>query len=114
DVRVTRVDAAALARKAVNEFRSAWIRYGVFPKLVEQGQDQDQSQDQGQVQGQSPDKSQDQAGPYMVETDEKWAAFILKQLLSNALKYSAAAGATEVDIRLSRRPEGVLLEVADK
>ncbi len=90
DVRVRRVDAAAVARAAINEYRSAWIRYGVFPKLIAE------------------------EAPYWVETDEKWASFVCKQLLGNALKYSAAGGATRVEVRLSRVPEGVRLEVSDE
>ncbi|WP_309120925.1 sensor histidine kinase [Paenibacillus sp.] len=90
DVRVRRVDAASIARGAINEFRSAWIRYGVFPRLAAE------------------------EAPYWVETDEKWATFVCKQLLGNALKYSAAAGATRVEVRLARTPEGVRLEVADE
>ncbi|TLS49186.1 HAMP domain-containing histidine kinase [Paenibacillus antri] len=90
DVRVRRVDAASIARGAINEYRSAWIRYGVFPRLAAE------------------------EAPYWVETDEKWASFVCKQLLGNALKYSAAAGGTRVEVRLARTPEGVRLEVADE
>lgn len=68
DVRIRRVDATAMMRGLVNELRSAWIRSGVFPKLVADGDE-----------------------PVRVETDEKWASFVCRQLLSNALKYSAAA-----------------------
>ena len=90
DVRVRRVDAAEIARGAINEYRSAWIRYGVFPKLIAA------------------------EAPYWVDTDEKWALFVCKQLLANSLKYSAARGATRVEVRLTRTSEGVRLDVADE
>lgn len=47
----------------------------------------------------------------MVLTDGKWLEFILKQLLSNAVKYTPAGG--EISIELSKNKEGVLLSLKD-
>jgi len=90
DVRVRRTDLTGLVRGAVNEFRSAWIKFGVFPKLIG-----------GEA-------------PVEVETDEKWTSFILKQILSNAIKYSAAASAKQVFIEVAQSPEGASVTITDE
>ncbi|WP_086350059.1 two-component system sensor histidine kinase SapS [Candidatus Enterococcus clewellii] len=47
----------------------------------------------------------------MVLTDGKWLEFILKQLLSNAVKYTPVGG--EINIQLSKNKEGVALALSD-
>ncbi|WP_068617561.1 sensor histidine kinase [Paenibacillus tuaregi] len=48
-----------------------------------------------------------------VPTDEKWIGFVLAQLLSNAIKYSAGRGRT-VAVRAWRQGPETVLEVADE
>ncbi len=67
DFVVRRTDLTGTARRAINNYRRAFIRRHVYPVL------------------EAP------ADPVWVETDEKWLSFILGQLLSNAVKYSAVA-----------------------
>lgn len=47
----------------------------------------------------------------MVLTDAKWVAFIFKQLVSNAIKYTSAGG--EITVTLSRTKEGACLSLKD-
>lgn len=47
----------------------------------------------------------------MVLTDAKWVAFIFKQLVSNAIKYTAAGG--EIEVTISRTKEGAWLMLKD-
>ncbi|MCI3923068.1 sensor histidine kinase [Paenibacillus sp. TRM 82003] len=100
DVRIRRVDAAAMVRGVVNELRGAWIRAGVFPKL-----------------------ESDEGSPVFVETDEKWASFVCRQLLSNAVKYSAAAKRATTDgegetrhvvIEVRRTEDGAVVRISDE
>lgn len=48
----------------------------------------------------------------MVVTDEKWFVFVLKQLLSNALKYTDA-GAITIRVRQSEANAPLVLEITD-
>ncbi|MDA9472352.1 two-component system sensor histidine kinase SapS [Enterococcus sp. 5H] len=47
----------------------------------------------------------------MVLTDAKWVAFIFKQLVSNAIKYTPAGG--EIEVTISRTKEGAWLMLKD-
>ncbi|EOI05099.1 sensor histidine kinase [Enterococcus moraviensis ATCC BAA-383] len=47
----------------------------------------------------------------MILTDAKWVAFIFKQLVSNAIKYTPAGG--EISVTLSRTKEGAWLSLKD-
>lgn len=47
----------------------------------------------------------------MVLTDAKWVAFIFKQLISNAIKYTASGG--EITVSFSRTKEGAWLILKD-
>lgn len=47
----------------------------------------------------------------MVLTDAKWVAFIFKQLVSNAIKYTPAGG--EITVTFSRTKEGAWLSLKD-
>lgn len=66
DLKPSRVDLAALARGGVNDIKASWLRHGVYPSVV------------------APPE------PLTVETDAKWLALVLRQLLTNAIKYSTA------------------------
>lgn len=75
DLRLVTVDLVGVVRASVNELRRAWIRSGVFPSVD------------------AP------SGPVEVETDPKWLQVVLRQLLTNAMKYSEAGQKVTVGIR---------------
>ncbi|MEK0313109.1 sensor histidine kinase [Cohnella sp. 56] len=79
----------ALARSVLGEFKRPLIRHSIFPALE---------------------------GDAEVETDAKWVAFILSQLVSNAIKYSKKEQAAQrLSIRIERQPDdAVLLTVRDE
>lgn len=66
DLKPAQTDLTELARAGVNELKSSWIRHGVYPSVA------------------AP------AEPVSVETDPKWLAVVLRQLLTNAIKYGRA------------------------
>lgn len=72
DFRVERVDLVALVRRLVNDHKREFIVNRVYPKIELPGGDGRQD--------------------YIVETDPKWLRFVLEQILSNAIKYSAPPG----------------------
>lgn len=78
-----------LAREVIGEFKKSLIRRSIFPTL---------------------------AGDAEVETDAKWTAFILGQLVSNAVKYAKKEQQTQrLAISIARQPdESVLLTVRDE
>ncbi|WP_274364025.1 sensor histidine kinase [Paenibacillus thermotolerans] len=95
DVHIRRIPLLPLLRGAVNEYKSAWIRYGLFPKIHAE------------------------AAEAEVESDEKWLSFVVSQLLMNAVKYSAAVkkdaeNGAEVVLTVRRQSEGVILEIRDR
>lgn len=47
----------------------------------------------------------------MVLTDAKWVSFIFKQLVSNAIKYTAPEG--RISVTIARTKEGAWLELED-
>ncbi|MGD8190781.1 sensor histidine kinase [Brevibacillus ginsengisoli] len=49
---------------------------------------------------------------WRVESDEKWLSFVLNQLITNAVRYSAGVS-RKVSIRLSHRGQQAVLEVRD-
>lgn len=69
DFVVQQVDLLQLVRQIINEQKATFIRYGIYPKVISE-----------------PDRVE-------VETDPKWLQFVLRQVLSNALKYSRREGA---------------------
>ena len=75
DLKPTQVDLADLARAGVNGIKASWIRHGVYPSVL------------------APD------GPMTVESDPKWLAVVLRQLLTNAIKYSPRGGRVRVEAR---------------
>ena len=62
------VNLEKLAREVINKHKKEFIRYSIYPQV--------------EVTAQSP----------WVETDGKWMAFVIDQLLSNAIKYTRVAG----------------------
>lgn len=87
DLRPELVDLGAAARAAVNDLKRAWIRAGVYPKID------------------APDTV------VRAETDPKWLQVVLRQLLTNAIKYSGD-GAT-VTVTVTHHGEGGVISVAD-
>ncbi|GIP35723.1 HAMP domain-containing sensor histidine kinase [Paenibacillus sp. J2TS4] len=66
DIAADRVELVALVRGIINEYKTVWIGHSLYPKL---------SADSEEV---------------YVETDRKWMEFVIRQLLTNAIKYSIA------------------------
>ena len=64
DLKAARIDLAGLVRESVNELRASWIRHGIYPRIA------------------GPEE------PLMVSSDPKWLKLVLRQLLTNAIKYS--------------------------
>lgn len=87
DVHPVSTDLGALARTAVNDLKRSWIRAGVYPRI-----------DAPPV-------------PVTVETDPKWLQVVLRQLLTNAIKYSNANGT--VTITVEPHAHGARLSVTD-
>ncbi len=86
DYRPAATDVVALARSCLNELRGAFIRASVFPKV--------------------------EAPPAVTAvTDPKWLRVVMRQLLTNAVRYSPA-GAT-VTVTVAQEPDGATLTVTD-
>lgn len=96
DLAPATVDAVAVARAAVNELKGAWVRTGVYPRV------------------EAPD------APVPAETDPKWLHAILRQFLTNAIRYSRRGSTVTVTVTdderqtvLSVRDEGIGIPAAD-
>ncbi len=87
DLRPEVVDLGAAARSAVNELKRSWIRSSVYPKI------------------EAPDKA------VSAETDPKWLQVVLRQLLTNAIKYSSEGDS--VTITVARHGDGGTISVTD-
>ncbi|OWR30691.1 hypothetical protein CDO73_08825 [Saccharibacillus sp. O23] len=88
DFRVEKVELREAVGETVSEFKRLFIRSRVYPENKVEAE-------------------------LTVETDAKWLRFMLQQLLSNAIKYSAGSG-TAVKISTVRLGRSVLLEVSDR
>ncbi|MEC0123134.1 sensor histidine kinase [Paenibacillus pabuli] len=88
DFQAAHVPLKRVVRKTVNEHKRLFIVNNLYPQV--------QIDDE-----------------LTVPTDEKWIGFVLTQLLSNAIKYSAGCGRT-VAIRAWRQGAKTVLEVADE
>ncbi|MGG4035463.1 sensor histidine kinase [Paenibacillus cisolokensis] len=76
DLHVGRVALHEAAREAVNEFKRLCIRHAIYPQVIGEG---------------------------WAETDRKWIGFVIRQLISNAIKYSKLKpGSKKLVIRLVR------------
>lgn len=83
------VSLSEIARAVLGEYKRPFIRRSIFPSLE---------------------------GEATVETDAKWLAFILGQLVSNAIKYAKKSERPQrLLIRIEERPDGsALLRVTDE
>lgn len=80
DVRARRLRLEELAREVVNRHKRLCIKHGIYPQIE---------------------------GTASAETDEKWMAFTIGQLVTNAIKYSAPKqGAKRLYIRIAQEPGG--------
>ncbi|NLW18028.1 MAG: HAMP domain-containing histidine kinase, partial [Firmicutes bacterium] len=90
DFVVQQVDLLHLLRETINSEKAAFIRYGLFPKISGAG------------------------NPVIIETDPKWLQFVLRQIISNALKYSRREGSeTTVEFIFERTPTRISLACRD-
>ncbi|MFA5593863.1 MAG: sensor histidine kinase [Trueperaceae bacterium] len=89
DLKPVQVDLTELARSGVNALKASWLRHGVYPSVS------------------APE------GGVTVESDPKWLAVVLRQLLTNALKYSPSGARVRVEVsRLTSG--GARLSVVDE
>ncbi|TCP57961.1 signal transduction histidine kinase [Tumebacillus sp. BK434] len=88
DFHVEPVSLQQLARNVINEHKAYFIRSRIFPEL------------------QIP-------SDLLVYSDEKWLGFLLGQLVTNAVRYSADTGG-KVTLRAHRLGRIAFLEVADQ
>ncbi|SMO85483.1 sensor histidine kinase [Melghirimyces algeriensis] len=88
DFRVETIHLRELVHDVIQEEKRLFIQNRVYPKLA-------------------VDKE------LRVETDAKWLAFVLKQLISNAVKYSAGSG-KNVTIKSYMRGSHAVLEITDQ
>ncbi|MGE5560343.1 MAG: sensor histidine kinase [Chloroflexota bacterium] len=93
DYHVRRVDLLSLLRRVINQRKKQFIRLGVFPEIVADGE-----------------------GDWTVLTDEKWDAFVIDQVVANALKYTSQGGGDDrrLTCGLSRSADGVILSITDR
>lgn len=91
DFKVEKVDLPSIIRKVVNDNKKALIRYSIYPKIICRE-------------------------AMTVETDSKWIAFVINQILVNAIKYSKDALSEEKYITFEVNDEGsrVVLSIGDQ
>lgn len=89
DLAPSTVDLLALARAGVNALKDSWIRHGIFPSV---------------------DAPQ---GAVLAETDPKWLAVVLRQLLTNAMKYSRSGERVRLTVAQPNTGSGATLTVTD-
>lgn len=87
DLHLAALDLTALCRSVINNLQRSWIRAGIYPRVS------------------APEE------PVLIESDAKWLALVLGQLLTNAIKYSHAG--QEVLVSIQAGADGVLLAVHD-
>ncbi|MBD2846475.1 sensor histidine kinase [Paenibacillus sp. IB182496] len=88
DFQVESLPLRTIVERAIHEHKRLFIRSRVYPEV------------------QVP-------GEVRVETDAKWLLFVLGQLTSNAVKYSAGTE-TRVVYAAAREPDAIVLEVRDR
>ncbi|MEK3882908.1 sensor histidine kinase [Paenibacillus sp. PL2-23] len=90
DLHIRRISLHDFIRSVVNAHKRQCIKYSIFPRIE---------------------------GEAWAETDEKWMAFVLNQLISNAIKYSKLkSGSKTLLFRLSEtegESGGIRLQVVD-
>lgn len=90
DFKVEKLDLLPLIRRVINDNKKALIRYSIYPKVICQENME-------------------------VETDSKWIAFVINQILVNAIKYSKDISSEEKYITFEVKDEGlrVVLSIED-
>lgn len=91
DFKVEQVDLPSIIRKVVNDNKKALIRYSIYPKIICRE-------------------------AMTVETDSKWTAFVINQILVNAIKYSKDVLSEEKYITFEVKDEGsrIILSIGDQ
>lgn len=91
DFKVEKVDLPSVIRKVVNDNKKALIRYSIYPKIICRE-------------------------AMAVETDSKWTAFVINQILVNAIKYSKDVLLEEKYITFEVKDEGsrIVLSIEDQ
>lgn len=88
DLRPELIDLGAAARKAVNDLKRSWLRAGVYPRVHT-----------------AP------GSPVTAETDPAWLQVVMRQLLTNAIKYSESGA--HVDVAVEAFGNGARIAVRD-
>lgn len=91
DFKVENLDLVELVRKLINDSKKLLIRSAVFPKITG-------------------------AESCFVETDKKWIAFTINQILNNAVKYSRLGAGEQkyITFEIKEQSETVTLSVTDQ
>ncbi|WP_282938871.1 sensor histidine kinase [Paenibacillus sp. RC67] len=92
DVHVKKVNLEQIIRSIINEHKRACIRSGVYPKLTVE------------------------ADAQYVETDEKWIAVAIRQIVTNAIKYAKRTedpADKQLDIMVAKGIDGVYASFRD-
>ncbi|MCQ6558712.1 sensor histidine kinase [Paenibacillus mendelii] len=89
DVHIRRISLHELVRQVTNTYKRLCIKHSIFPQII---------------------------GEAEVETDEKWIAFVVHQLVGNAVKYSKPKpGTKKLLLQIDRSHEGsVTLHITDE
>ncbi|MBW7455066.1 sensor histidine kinase, partial [Paenibacillus sepulcri] len=88
DVRIRTVPLHEIARRVVNSYKRLCIKYSIYPQIT---------------------------GEALVQTDEKWIAFVMNQLVGNAIKYSKHKQGTKKLLLLIETENGkTALKVKDE
>ena len=91
DFRVEKADILSIIRQVINNNKKSLIRYSIYPKII------------------CPES-------LYVETDSKWIAFVINQILVNAIKYSKDVEREEKYIVFEIKDEGsrIVLSIEDQ
>lgn len=87
DLKPASIDLFDLVRGTVNELKASWLRAEVYPRVLVG------------------------TSGITVQSDPKWLRVVVRQLLTNAIKYSESGG--HVEITVLKRKGKSLLEVRD-
>ncbi|MEH6941881.1 sensor histidine kinase [Bacillus sp. JJ722] len=87
DFKVERLSLSDIVRDCIKEHKSAFIRNQVYPAM-------------------------DMNDEYFVESDRKWLAFIINQIIANAIKYTAGIG-KQIKFYTMKQADEVTLYIHD-
>ncbi|GGK17812.1 sensor histidine kinase YvcQ [Caldalkalibacillus thermarum] len=90
DVHIRQVDLEQMVKEEINSLKNTFIRSQVYPKL------------------------ETTAEQLYVESDQKWLSFVIRQILTNAIKYSYQDHPTTVTCRLEKKRDLIQLTIADE